>query len=234
MRRHCLSRPTWRPLHARARQLCVLRAMLPSALLVSLLFCDSVHYEIHLFGLPSRRRCNLRIGLSCLRRADQVRTAQSPYLDPKRSDREAVRLALGPLRRDHHLLFYFSFAASASLVPLGCPASGAVGVAQWFVEFSDGLITKDKFCFTRRETLTLRSPRSQAGWLPNRRRRIVFGRTYPPCEATQRGGTHETPVERPKTNNGAPGCQPTLGPGLPEHPAVGHGDRDPPRSERQR
>jgi hypothetical protein len=126
---------------------------------------------------------------------------------------EALRLALGPLRRDHHLLFYFSFAASASLVPLGCPASGAVGVAQWFVEFSDGLITKDKFCFTRRETLTLRSPRSQAGWLPNRRRRIVFGRTYPPCEATQRGGTHETPVERPKTNNGAPGCQPTLGPG---------------------
>jgi hypothetical protein len=126
---------------------------------------------------------------------------------------EALRLALGPLRRDHHLLFYFSFAASASLVPLGCPASGAVGVAQWFVEFSDGLITKDKFCFTRRETLTLCSPRSQAGWLPNRRRRIVFGRTYPPCEATQRGGTHETPVERPKTNNGAPGCHPTLGPG---------------------
>jgi hypothetical protein len=49
---------------------------------------------------------------------------------------EALRLALGPLRRDHHLLFYFSFAASASLVPLGCPASGAVGVGQWFVDYS--------------------------------------------------------------------------------------------------
>jgi hypothetical protein len=37
----------------RALELRVLRAMLPSALLVSLLFGDSVHYEIHLFGLLS-------------------------------------------------------------------------------------------------------------------------------------------------------------------------------------
>ena len=53
-------------------------AMLPSALLVSLLFGDSVHYEIHLFGLL-RRRCNLPIGLASSQRVDQVRIAQSPY-----------------------------------------------------------------------------------------------------------------------------------------------------------
>ena len=34
----------------RAQRLCVLRAMLPTALLVSLLFGDSVHHEILLFG----------------------------------------------------------------------------------------------------------------------------------------------------------------------------------------
>jgi hypothetical protein len=47
----------------RERDSCVSFAMLPSALLVSPLLGDSVHCEIHLFGLP-RRRCNLRIGLS--------------------------------------------------------------------------------------------------------------------------------------------------------------------------
>jgi hypothetical protein len=51
MRRHCLSRPTWRPLHARARQSSVSFAMLPFAISVSPLFSDSVHYGILLFGL---------------------------------------------------------------------------------------------------------------------------------------------------------------------------------------
>src|SRR5215207_890215 len=51
MRRHILSRPTWRPPRARAQRLCVLRAMLPFALLVSPLFGDSVHYEVLLSGL---------------------------------------------------------------------------------------------------------------------------------------------------------------------------------------
>jgi hypothetical protein len=68
-------------------------AMLPSALLVSPLLSDSVHCEILLFGLL-RRRCNLRIGLSRLRRADQVRIAQSPYLDPKRSDTKEPYVSL--------------------------------------------------------------------------------------------------------------------------------------------
>jgi hypothetical protein len=41
----------------------------------STLLGDSVHYEIHLFGLP-RRRCNLRIGLSS-RKVDQVRNLRT-------------------------------------------------------------------------------------------------------------------------------------------------------------
>jgi hypothetical protein len=48
MRRHCLSRPTWRPRHDRVQRLRVLRAMLPSALSVSPFFCGPVHYGIRL------------------------------------------------------------------------------------------------------------------------------------------------------------------------------------------
>jgi hypothetical protein len=61
---------------------------------------------------------------------DQVRIAQSP-LDPKRDRAQAVRLALGLLCQDHHLLFSF-----AALLVLSCLASGAVGVAQWLVDLS--------------------------------------------------------------------------------------------------
>jgi serine phosphatase RsbU (regulator of sigma subunit) len=49
-----------------------------------------------------RRRCNLPSGLASSHRVDQVRNgAVTLSLDPKRSDREAVHLALGPLRQDH-------------------------------------------------------------------------------------------------------------------------------------
>src|SRR5215217_5585264 len=51
-------------------------AMLPSALLMSQLSSDPVHYEILLFGLL-RRRCNLRNGLSSSRRVHQVRNLRS-------------------------------------------------------------------------------------------------------------------------------------------------------------
>ena len=85
-------------------------AMLPSALLVSLLFGDSVHYEIHLFGLIEGAA--IFGSVSPLRRVDQVRIAQSPHARPEAiGHTEAVRLALGPLRQDHHLLLFFSFAA---------------------------------------------------------------------------------------------------------------------------
>jgi hypothetical protein len=47
---------------------------------------------------------------------------------------EAVRLALGPLCQDRHLLLFFSLAAWASLLPSGCLASRAASVAQWFVD----------------------------------------------------------------------------------------------------
>src|SRR5829696_8690912 len=51
-------------------------AMLASALLMSQLSSDPVHYEILLFGLL-RRRCNLRNGLSSSRRVHQVRNLRS-------------------------------------------------------------------------------------------------------------------------------------------------------------
>src|SRR5215210_3307670 len=129
MRRHILSRPTWRPYRwSSTTALCPSRYASIRTLLVSLLFGDSVHCEIHLFGLL-RRRCNLRSGLaSSSWRVDQVRIAQSPHARSEAiGHREAVRLALGPLRRDHHLLF-LSFAAWVSLLPLSCLASKAMGV----------------------------------------------------------------------------------------------------------
>jgi hypothetical protein len=111
MRRHILSRPTWRPPCGRAQRL-VSFAMLPSALLVSLLVGDSVHCEIRLFrALP--RRCNLRIGLSSLG-MDQVRMAQSPYArsearSGKRSLTLCATLGSSPLWQD--ILHSFSFPA---------------------------------------------------------------------------------------------------------------------------
>jgi hypothetical protein len=82
-------------------------AMLPSALSVSSLFGDSVHYEIRLFGLI--RCCNLRIGLSS--QVDQVRIAQSPLeirSDRARSRGTSATLASLVLCQDLHFLF-FSF-----------------------------------------------------------------------------------------------------------------------------
>jgi len=44
------------------------------------------------------------------KRVDQVRIAQSPYARSEAiGHTEAVRLALGPLRLDHHLLLFFFF-----------------------------------------------------------------------------------------------------------------------------
>jgi hypothetical protein len=49
-----------------------------ASLLVSTLFGGSVHrVRSILIRTTNRRRCNLRIGLSCLRRADQVRNLRS-------------------------------------------------------------------------------------------------------------------------------------------------------------
>jgi hypothetical protein len=85
-------------------------AMLPSALLMSLLFGDSVHCEIHLFGQSKALQSSHRSLLPEGGPSSQSRSRL--MLDPKRSDtEEAVHLALGPLRQDHHLLLFFSFDA---------------------------------------------------------------------------------------------------------------------------
>jgi hypothetical protein len=87
MRRHILSRPTWRPPCGRAQRLRVLRAMLPSALSMSPLFSDSVHRMRSVLIRTNRRRCNLRSGLCSSRGGWTKFVLRSRLmLDPKRSD----------------------------------------------------------------------------------------------------------------------------------------------------
>jgi hypothetical protein len=82
MRRHCLSRPTWRSL-----PVAECKCFLPCARYASIrtsseptLFGESVHYGIHLLGYLGR--CNLPIGLSSWE--DQVRNCAVAFGDPKR------------------------------------------------------------------------------------------------------------------------------------------------------
>src|SRR5829696_7884136 len=102
--------------------------MLPSALLASLLSGDSVHYGIRLFGLIEGAAFFGAVSTPH-RGWTKFAFSQSPGArDPKRSDeRSRTRLALGPLRRDHHLLpFLFGYAASFKLPVLrsgGCFAA---------------------------------------------------------------------------------------------------------------
>src|SRR5215211_5748264 len=69
----------------------------------------------------------------------------------------------------------------------------------------DGLITNDKFCFTRRSRLKLRPKR----------------RGYPPPKDVRRGGIDETELDR-STHDGRPRRRhPSLGSGLPAPPPMG-------------
>src|SRR5215207_3060302 len=120
------------------------------------------------------------------------------------------------------------------LLGLEDPAPVGDEPLRWAVALDDGLITKQKFCFTRCGSLVLPPPRSQASPPPNRHRNLDSSQAYPPREAAQRGGPYETPVQSPQTDNTAPGRQRTLGPSLPEHPAMDSGERTRSRSGRQR
>jgi hypothetical protein len=84
MRRHFLSRPTWRPFVVE-RNGFVSFAMLPSALFVSLLFGDSVHCEIHLFGLIEGAAIFGAVSLP-QRGWTKFALRSRLMLDPKRSD----------------------------------------------------------------------------------------------------------------------------------------------------
>src|SRR5215203_1663446 len=69
----------------------------------------------------------------------------------------------------------------------------------------DGLITNDKFCFTRRSRLKLRPKR----------------RGYPSRKGVRRGGIDETELDR-STHDGRPRRRrPSLGPGLCVPPPLG-------------
>jgi hypothetical protein len=76
---------------------------------------------------------------------------------------------------------FTSSVASLSVLPrpsLSCPLLllllvllplAPMGVVERVVDLTDGLIAKDKFCFVRRERLTLSWPRSRAGRSRNRK-----------------------------------------------------------------
>src|SRR5918911_1965697 len=114
--------------------------MLPSALSVSLLLGDSVHYGIRLFGLL-RRRCNLRIGLSSVEDGPSSQLAQSPRArDPKRIRTGAVLRATSGSSSPSYLARLPSFSvfpASPSYSPSLSrllPSFATVGVAQGIVD----------------------------------------------------------------------------------------------------
>jgi hypothetical protein len=135
MRRHCLSRPTWRPSVVAERNGCsALRAMLLSALLGEpTLFGDSVHYGIHLFGLHR--------GAAIFRAASPpsggwTKFAWRSHLfrSEARSGRRSCALrAFMILALDHLLLL--SFYPAPSLSSLSRYACAPVRVVERFVYF---------------------------------------------------------------------------------------------------
>src|SRR5215203_3872557 len=69
----------------------------------------------------------------------------------------------------------------------------------------DGLITNDKFCFTRRSRLKLRPKR----------------RGYPPRKGVSRGGINETQLDRSARDGRSRRRRPSLGPSLCAPPPLG-------------
>src|SRR5215218_3806017 len=69
----------------------------------------------------------------------------------------------------------------------------------------DGLITNDKFCFTRRSRLKLRPKR----------------RGYPSRKGVRRGGIDETELDRSTRDGRSRRRRPSLGPGLCAPPPLG-------------
>jgi hypothetical protein len=214
------------------------------------LLCPSRYASIRTFGeltLVARcimgsvfirallRRCNLPSGLP----GGWAKFAWRSHLalDPKR-----VRLRAVAIRRSlgSPLLWQCSSPPPSSSAPLLLCLSclllplAPMRVVERLVYLPDGLIAKDKFCFVRRERLTLSWPRSRAGRSRNRSKGAASAPAYPPCEAARHGGTHEAPVASPQRNGGAGGRKATLGSGLPEHPAVEPGGRTGVQYERER
>jgi hypothetical protein len=90
MRRHCLSRPTWRPPRDRGQRLLVLRYASIRTPGEPTLFGDSVHCEIHLFGLLKALQSSQRSLFAPRGGRTKFAIAQSPCArDPKRSDRKS-------------------------------------------------------------------------------------------------------------------------------------------------
>jgi hypothetical protein len=143
MRRHIFFKADVAALdRGRAQRLRVLRAMLPAALLVSLLFGDSVHREILLLGLLGRRR-DLRIGLSAAPRGGWTKFASRTRLMLEsrsafgHTEKPCISLwesCVGIITSSSSsslASLCFGFASSIK-PPLSCRA---VGVSRWLVDF---------------------------------------------------------------------------------------------------
>ncbi len=133
MRRHILSRTTWRPPRGRVLRLllCVSFAMLPFALfLMSPLFGDSVHCEILLFGLSGLSKALQSSDRSVLLAEGGPSSHGAVALCQIRSDRthrsrtsRFRTAASGSSPPPPPPPLVFGFVTSASLLPLGCLAS---------------------------------------------------------------------------------------------------------------
>jgi hypothetical protein len=127
-------KPTWRPRCPSATD-SALRAMLLSALSVSLPFGGSVHRMRSVLIRALLRRCNLPSGLPW--RVDQVRNLRSHLmLDPKRirASGRALRLFRVLALADHHLLF--SSYSAPSFFSLSRYTFAPVRVVERFVDLS--------------------------------------------------------------------------------------------------
>ena len=85
------------------------------------------------------------------------------------------------------------------------PSSEQVRFCHLRSDYLDGLITNDKFCFTRHDHLKLRPPR----------------RGYPSREDASRGGDRETKMDRSSHHEGSQRCRSALGSGISTPAPVG-------------
>src|SRR5215204_598549 len=117
-----------------------------------------------------------------------------PHLPAPKATR---RRRVYPLRQILNAIFYLG--EERLFVALASPRLPSLA------QRLDGLITNDKFCFTRRSRLKLRPKR----------------RGYPPRKGVRRGGIDETELDRSAHDGLSRRRRPSLGPGLCAPPPLG-------------
>src|SRR5215207_7879991 len=82
------------------------------------------------------------------------------------------------------------------------------------------LLANDKFCTTRHARLSLGHSRHRPNLMRHQTDEATDARTYPPAGTTRHGGNDETSVARTQGNGGTTGRPRSLGPSVPDPPAV--------------